>query len=103
MQYQRVFPTPKFQVWCWSFIAIIVAYTIATVAACIFICTPIPIFWTGGEGTCIDKFASWFSNAALNIVTDLMIILLPMPVVRNLKLAKRQKWLLMGVFAFGAM
>ncbi|KAF2652387.1 hypothetical protein K491DRAFT_663842 [Lophiostoma macrostomum CBS 122681] len=101
IQYQRVFPTPKFQIWCWSFIAIILAYTIATVAACIFVCTPIPKFWMGGEGKCIDTFASWFANAAINIVTDLMIIILPMPVVRSLKLARKQKYLLMGVFAFG--
>ena len=102
MQYQRVFTTPKFQIWCWSFIGLMVAYTVGTVAACIWICTPISKFWKGGDGYCIDEFASWFSNAAINVVTDLMIIILPMTVVSKLKLARRQKILLMGVFAFGA-
>ncbi|KAF2110268.1 hypothetical protein BDV96DRAFT_464079, partial [Lophiotrema nucula] len=102
MQYQRVFPTQTFQRWCWAIIAVIIAYTIATVVACIFVCTPISIFWTGKPGLCINEFASWFANAVINIVTDLIIIILPMPVVRKLKLGKRQKYLLMGVFAFGA-
>ena len=54
------------------------------------------------EGKCINTFASWFANAIINIVTDLAIIVLPMPVVRRLKLPKKQKALLIGVFAFGA-
>ncbi|KAF2264402.1 hypothetical protein CC78DRAFT_616826 [Lojkania enalia] len=101
MQYQRVFATRKFQIWCWSFITIIVGYTIATVLACIFVCTPIPRFWTGQPGYCINELASWFANAAINIVTDLMIVILPIPVIKNLNLPKKQKRLLMGVFAFG--
>ncbi|KAF2877246.1 hypothetical protein BDV95DRAFT_468720, partial [Massariosphaeria phaeospora] len=102
VQYQRVFPTRKFQIWCWSFIAIIVAYTMASVLACIFVCWPVQKYWKPEiEGKCINTFASWFANAAINIVTDFMIIILPMPVVRNLQLAKRQKMLLLGVFAFG--
>lgn len=55
----------------------------------------------GGEGTCVNESAAWFSIAIINIVTDLMIIALPMPVISRLKLAKKQKRLLIGVFAFG--
>lgn len=103
MQYQRVFRTPRFQIWCKTFIAIIVAYTIATVVACLFVCTPPVKFWKPQTpGYCINTIASWFSNAAINIVTDFMIVILPMPVVNRLQLKKKQKWLLMGVFAFGA-
>ncbi|KAF2704977.1 hypothetical protein K504DRAFT_449041 [Pleomassaria siparia CBS 279.74] len=103
MQYQRVFPVRKFQIWCWSFLGIVVSFTIATVCTSIFACKPIETFWKMGPGApeCIDTTSSWFSNAAFNILLDLMVILLPMPVVRNLNLAKRQKWLLMGLFALG--
>ena len=103
MQYQRVFTTRRFQLWTWSFIVVIIAYTIATVFAGVFVCTPIPKFWRPTmEGKCINTFASWFANAIINIVTDLAIIVLPMPVVRRLRLPKKQKALLIGVFAFGA-
>lgn len=102
MQYKRVFQTPRFQFWNWIFIAIIIGYTVSTVVACIFVCMPVQKFWKPQlEGHCINTFASWFANAILNIITDLMIIILPMPVVRGLQLKPRQKFLLMGVFAFG--
>ncbi|KAF2192126.1 hypothetical protein K469DRAFT_653382 [Zopfia rhizophila CBS 207.26] len=101
LQYQRVFATRKFQIWCWTFIAIVVAYTIATVVACIFVCVPVQAFWwPSREGaTCIDETASWFANAAINIVTDFMIIILPVPVIKRLNLAKRQKQALIAIFA----
>jgi hypothetical protein len=102
MQYQRVFTTRKFQIVCWSFIAIIVMYTLATVLACIFVCMPVQKFWRPAmEGKCLNTLASWFSNAGINIVTDFAIVILPMGVVKRLKLARKQKFLLMGVFAFG--
>ncbi|CAI6336151.1 unnamed protein product [Periconia digitata] len=104
MQYRRVFQTPRFQFWNYIFIGVIMIYLIATVLGCIFVCYPVQRFWkTHITGNCIDTFASWLSNAILNIITDLMIIILPMPVVRNLQLRPRQKLLLMGVFAFGAL
>ncbi|KAF2681252.1 hypothetical protein K458DRAFT_406607 [Lentithecium fluviatile CBS 122367] len=102
MQYQRVFTTRRFQIWTWTFIAVIAAYTVATVITGVFLCTPISKFWKPQtEGHCINTFASWFANAIINIITDLMIIILPIPVVRRLKLARKQKTLLIGVFAFG--
>ncbi|PSN63279.1 hypothetical protein BS50DRAFT_461134, partial [Corynespora cassiicola Philippines] len=103
MQYQRVFKTHRFQIWCWAFIVFIFLFMMATIIGCIFVCWPIQKFWQPQlPGRCLSRVASWFSNAAINIVTDLMIILLPIPVIKSLKLANRQKWLLMGLFAFGS-
>jgi len=103
MQYRRVFQTPRFQIVNWVFIAIIIGFTLGTVGGAIFICTPVEKFWkTELEGHCINKSASWLANAVMNIVTDLMIIILPMPVIRRLQLKPTQKYFLMGIFAFGA-
>lgn len=45
----------------------------------------------------------WFTNAAINIATDFIIILLPMPVIKSLQLARRQKLALYVIFAIGGM
>lgn len=103
VQYKRVFATRTFQIWCWVAIGIIVTYTIVTIFTSIFICVPVSSFWTLEEGRCINRFASWFANAAVNLVTDLLIIILPMPMIRRLKLQRRQKIALMSIFAIGAM
>ena len=103
MQYKRVFTTHRFQLWVNAFIVVSVGYSFAIVMAAIFVCWPIRTYWalTKVDGWCMNTTASWFFNAAMNILTDLAVIILPMPVIRSLQLAPRQKWLLMGVFAVG--
>ncbi|KAL1651842.1 hypothetical protein SLS61_005213 [Didymella pomorum] len=101
LQYHRVFPTRKFQLACWGLFAVVVGYTIWTVFGSIFACVPVQAFWTKEKAHCIDQFAMWFTNAAINISTDFAIILLPMPVIRRLQLGKRQKSALIGIFAVG--
>jgi len=49
------------------------------------------------------ELAFWFSNATLNIVTDIMIFAIPMPLLRQLLLPKKQKIGLMIVFGFDAL
>ncbi|KAJ8114955.1 hypothetical protein OPT61_g3276 [Boeremia exigua] len=101
LQYYRVFPTRKFRVSCWCAFALVVCYTIWTVFGSIFACVPVHAFWTKEPAHCIDQFAMWFTNAAINITTDFIIIILPMPVIRRLQLGKRQKSALIGIFAVG--
>jgi len=83
--------------------AVVVAYTVWTVFGSIFACVPVQAFWTRKPATCINQFIMWFTNAGINILTDFVIILLPMPVIKNLKLAKRQKQALMCIFAIGGL
>lgn len=67
-------------------------------------CTPISYFWNPSlpNGHCLDKHAVWFANASLNIITDLAIFILPMPVFHDLHLPRRQRIALMAVFGLGA-
>ncbi|KAF2193413.1 hypothetical protein K469DRAFT_712164 [Zopfia rhizophila CBS 207.26] len=101
LQYRRVFPTKKFQIACWTVMTVVIIYTIWTVFGSIFACVPVRAFWTKESARCIDQFAMWFTNAAINILTDFAIILLPMPVIRSLNLRRRQRQALIGIFAIG--
>jgi ABC-type Na+ efflux pump permease subunit len=103
LQYQRIFTARKFTIASWSIMAVVVVYTIWTVFGSIFACVPARAFWTREPAKCIDQFAMWFTNAAINILTDFAIILLPMPVIRSLNLARRQKQALLGIFAIGGL
>ena len=79
-------------------------YTIWAIFSSIFACTPVSYFWDKGiHGHCINQSAMWFSNAGVNILTDLAIIILPMPVLQRLNLAKKQKRALVVVFAIGGL
>ncbi|KAF2790309.1 hypothetical protein K505DRAFT_282840 [Melanomma pulvis-pyrius CBS 109.77] len=102
LQYRRVFPTRRFQIACWLTMILVIVYTIWAVSGSIFACYPIRAFWTHEEpAKCINQSAMWFTNAGVNILTDFIIILLPMPVVRSLNLGQRQKQVLIIVFGIG--
>jgi hypothetical protein len=61
-------------------------------------------FWDDSlDGFCLDKKALWFSNSAIHIFTDILLLIFPMPVLKKLQLPSRQKLALMGVFALGAL
>ncbi|KAF1974281.1 hypothetical protein BU23DRAFT_373084, partial [Bimuria novae-zelandiae CBS 107.79] len=104
IQYKRVFAVARFQRWNKRFIIIITVYSLAIVTTSIFPCRPFRKFWVLEEyvdGFCINFKVAWAFNASLNILSDLMITVLPMPVINSLNLPARQKRLLMGVFALG--
>lgn len=67
-------------------------------------CVPLAKFWDPKiGGFCFSQKGLWFSSSAVHIITDILILVYPMPVLRNLQLPRRQKIALMGVFALGAL
>jgi len=66
------------------------------------LCLPFEKLWTPAiPGHCINIKAFWTANPALNIVFDIVIFILPIPLLWGLKLPKRQRLGLVGVFALG--
>ncbi|KAK0119928.1 hypothetical protein ONS95_011353 [Cadophora gregata] len=100
LQYLRVFVGTKIRFWCWASIVLVAVFGLETVITQIFNCVPIDAFWLGG-GKCIPNQFLWFFNAAFNILTDIIILVLPMPVLSSLRLPLKQKIGLMLVFALG--
>lgn len=64
-------------------------------------CIPVSDFWSPvSQQRCLPK-EIWFLNAALQIVTDMWIVFLPMSVLARLKLPRRQKVAVVLVFGLG--
>ena len=105
IQYLRVFPNDTIRRICWVTVIFISVYGIWTFFGSIFMCTPVSYFWDKSirNGYCFNELAFWFSNAALNILTDAVIFGIPMPMLKSLNIPKRQKFALMGVFALGGL
>jgi hypothetical protein len=47
--------------------------------------------------------AKWFSDATINILTDFILLSIPMPFLKGLNLPYRQKAGLIAVFALGGL
>jgi fucose permease len=58
--------------------------------------TPIP-----STASCTDIVTIYLSSAPLNIITDLAILFLPMPILTSMRLPKKQKIILIVTFSFG--
>lgn len=51
----------------------------------------------------IDPPAFWYAHAAWNTLTDIVVLVLPVPVILRLQMARNQKLALVGVFVLGAL
>ena len=65
-------------------------------------CIPIESIWDSDiKGNCIDLVAfSYFTNIT-NLVTDLWVFLLPLPIIFRLQISRRRKFEIACVFAAG--
>ncbi|RAL12254.1 uncharacterized protein BO97DRAFT_470459 [Aspergillus homomorphus CBS 101889] len=100
--YKRLFPTKSYQI----ILAITLCFVVATglwmVFSAILFCNPIRSFWdTSLPHTCLPETVVWSLNAAFQISTDLLLVILPMPVLAKLQIPKRQKVALILIFALG--
>ncbi|KAK2787825.1 hypothetical protein FQN51_003065, partial [Onygenales sp. PD_10] len=102
--YLRVFPPPsRATKVCRALIAFIFCYTLASTLVNIFLCSPVRKFWdvTIEGGRCVDRAAFYYANAGLLITTDVLTLVIPIPLVHKLNIPFRQKVILSGLLAMG--
>ena len=67
----------------------------------VFQCRPVAAAFTQEEGTCIDLVTLYLSSAPINVLTDLAILCLPLPILTGLRMEFRQKSVLVVTFVIG--
>ncbi|KNG80939.1 PTH11-like integral membrane protein [Aspergillus nomiae NRRL 13137] len=103
-QYLRIFPDRRFRMACWVVMGVVALYGTWAVVSAFVNCVPVAKFWDRTiAGSCLSFEAVWFFNASMNIVTDLTLLIMPMPLLSQLQLPRLQKFALMGVFAIGGL
>lgn len=92
----------------WTTIATLVVVNVAGLALTflnIFQCRPVGAAFDDPilpAATCIDIVTLYLSSAPVNIITDLAILFLPMPILTGLRLPRNEKIILIITFSFGA-
>lgn len=83
---------------------IVVGYNIALVFPLIFTCRPFMKNWdvTILEGTCINRTPIYMATAVLNMVTDIVLLVLPIPMIVKLQMPRVQKAGLICIFGVGS-
>lgn len=103
--YLRIFPQAGLRKAIWFTIVLCVLYIITFVTATALQCIPIRFAWERWDGDhhgkCIDLNADAWCSAAVNIVLDLIVILLPMRELKKLAMSRRRKFGVMLMFLGG--
>lgn len=90
--YKRIFITPTVRKVVWACVALFTGIWISTTLVAVFACRPIQAFYDFSiQGTCIDSVKFYWASATLNVITDLIVLTLPMPLVWKLRIPTKRK------------
>ena len=95
---------PSFRRVLHGFILFIALFFIGFLISIITLCQPFSRYWNVlGPGHCGSLSGSQVATSSINVVVDLAIVLLPLPIIWKLKMQTAKKIKIMCIFAVGAM
>ncbi|CZT24213.1 uncharacterized protein RCC_09931 [Ramularia collo-cygni] len=104
--YLRIFQQPRFRKLVYATIALNGAYAITFIFITIFQCAPVNYAWHKWDGTrpgsCNSINAQSWASAIINIILDIVVVALPMPMLWGMNLNLRKKLLVMLMFGVGS-
>ncbi|KAL4860828.1 hypothetical protein BDV12DRAFT_191474 [Aspergillus spectabilis] len=105
LYYRLLNPLQPYRYLLWFIAAIITSYSVALMLALIFACHPIERAWNVAitTGSCIDRPAVYLATAITNTVSDVILIIVPIPAVIGLHLPRIQKIGVICIFAVGCL
>lgn len=104
--YHRIFPNPRFRILLWSVGGFILCYTVVQELMAMFQCRPISGAWDPNvylKAECIKLNLEWVIMASFNVLTDVITLCLPLPLVWRLHIDKGRKYQLISVFLLGSL
>lgn len=101
--YLRIFTEKPYRISTWVVAAIISGTAIAVSLVGFFQCSPVPLAWDKSieGGTCIDVALFYVYCSVPNVLTDVAMLLLPIPMILKLHTNQSQKIGLSFIFLLG--
>ena len=102
--YGRIFPGPKFHHILRAVGLFISVYSIISVITMIFQCRPLKGAWNPNfEADCINLEKFYISMGSMNVLTDLLLLCLPLPQLWKLQMRLGTKIQIIGIFSIGSL
>ena len=101
--YIRIFRTKSFRITCYVVHGINFAFFISTILSTVLICRPFAYNWDKAirGGRCGDQKSLDLYLGIFNLLLDVCVVVLPMPVLWGLQMAVSKKLMLSGMFGLG--
>ena len=102
--YSRIFKTHYFRIALWITAGLVTAWFISVEISVLANCVPIHALWDFTPGAqCIDLNAFFLGAGIPNILLNVIILVLPLPMIWTLSIEPMQKLALSGVFLLGGL
>jgi hypothetical protein len=103
--YITIFPKKSFRYVSYGVMGLSVAYCLVNFFQLLLACHPIAYNWdkTIPGGSCMNANAPFLSSAIINVAIDVIIVILPMPVLWNLQMKVSKKVSISLIFGIGAL
>ncbi|KAM0238300.1 hypothetical protein ACHAP5_008765 [Fusarium lateritium] len=106
--YRRIFTCSglSFRIAFWFCTVLVVSYPIIFTLTMGFACRPLSHFWTqfkGTKGTCVDVGQFYVILAIINLLTNVIVLLIPVPEVIKLQMSRGKKAAVFGILALGGL
>ena len=102
--YRRLFPGRHFHIILWCVGGFVLSYSIAQCLVEVFECSPVNSLWNPQvKGECIDLSSELIASSVLNVVTDVFLLVLPLPILWRLQISMKRKLELIGIFLLGGL
>ena len=103
--YLRINPDRTFRFVVFFVIFVTVGYMISLSLTLLFRCRPVDAAWDIliTDKQCLNQSKLFLANAILNVITDFMVLAVPIPMLIALHVGWRQKLLIWSAFAAGSL
>lgn len=106
--YRRMNPNKVFQGFVWFTLFVCLSAYTAIFFSLLFACKPVAASWDPlllalPTTVCLNRGGIYLAQAVIGIVTDVLLLTLPIPTVMKLQMPNKQKLGLVGMFGLGSM
>lgn len=100
--YIEIFPQWVFRWWAYGSALLVMMFYVASIITSLTLCRPLNYNWNRMiPGTCGNMATAQLFAATFNMVLDVVIVLLPLPIVWKLQMPLQRKIGIMVTFALG--
>ena len=104
--YLRLSPEKRFRQITYAIMAFVAAYSLTSILVFTLGCQPVAAMWDVSKSAgakCVDQFSFVYANAAFNVFSDVIILILPIRLCWSLQVSWRQKTMLLMLFILGSL